>query len=42
MINIRSVPGIDFKRIDTPMPQSHSGTLMAGGGEEVQPLNLQQ
>lgn len=42
MINIRSVPGIDFKRIDTPMPQSHSGALMGDGGEEVQPLNLQQ
>ncbi len=42
MINIRSVPGIDFKRIDTPAPQSHSGSLMADGGEEVQPLNLQQ
>jgi len=42
VINIRSVTGIDFKRIETPTPESRSEGLMADGGEEALPVNLQQ
>jgi type III secretion protein W len=41
-MNIRSVAGIDFKPVDTPTSESRSAPLMAEGGDDAQPLNLQQ